>query len=319
MKRVLLIVLSIVLIAAFALTGCEQKNEDIKDEDVKDEDVKDEDAKDEDTKDEVVRISHKEYTEQRITGQLMAVLLESKGFEVKVTELAGTMLNFNALKSEQTDLYAEFTGTAYGAILDQTETLGIQETYDYVKKEFEDQFGITWLKPLGWNNTYVLSLRPETIEKYGLKTIDDLVGVSSELVLGCDKEVQNRADALPGLMAAYQGLEFKKVVAMDQGLTYAALDNKDIDVNVSYSTDGRIAKFGLVNIEDNKNFFPPYYVTPILRMDYAEEHPDVVKALEELAGLGSEADLQKYNLMVDEGADPKEVATTMLQEAGLID
>lgn len=294
MKRIVMVLLATMLIATFGFTGCAKK-------------------------DEVVRISHKEYTEQRITGQVMAVYLESKGFEVKVTELTGTMLNFVSLDNGDTDIYPEFTGSAYGAVLDQTEILGAQETYDFVKNEFEKHYGITWLEPLGWNNTYVLSVRPDTIEKYNLETIDDLVAVASELVMGCDKEFQNRADGLPGLKDAYAGLEFKNVVPMDQGLTYAALNNGNIDVNISYSTDGRIAKFGLVNLNDSRNYFPPYYVTPILKMDYAESHPDVVAALEELGGQWTEADMRKYNLMVEEGGDAKEVAISMLQDAGLIE
>lgn len=293
MKKGLLVVLAVLLIASFALAGC--------------------------GKSDVIRITHKEYTEQRLTGQIMSVYLESKGFETKVTELTGTMLNFSALDNGDSDIYAEFTGSAYGAILDQTEIIGVQETYDYVKREFEKQYKITWLKPLGWNNTYVLSVRPETAEEHDIKTIDDLIAIAPELIMGCDKEFQNRADGLPGLKEAYPGLEFKNEVAMDQGLTYAALDNGDIDVNVSYSTDGRIAKFGLVNIEDNKNFFPPYFVTPILKMDFAEKNPEVVKALEELGGNWTEADMQKYNLMVDEGEDARKVAELMLKDAGLIE
>jgi len=143
--------------------------------------------------------------------------------------------------------------------------------------------------------------------------------VAPDMVMGCDDEFQNRADGLPGLKEAYPGLEFKDEVAMDQGLTYAALKNGEIDVNVSYSTDGRIAKFDLVNLEDNRNFFPPYYVTPILRMDYAEENPGVVEALNELGGHWNDEAMQQYNLAVDEGADARETATQMLKDAGLIE
>lgn len=267
----------------------------------------------------LVRITHKNYTEQRLTGQLLSVYLESKGFETTVDELAGTMLCFNALKNENVDVYAEFTGSAYGAVLHQTEILGTQETYDYVKKECEEQFGITWLKPLGWNNTYVMSVKPETQEKYGLKTLSDLTAVSGELILGTDTEFPNRQDGLIGLKEAYEGLAFKEVKSMDQGLTYGALNNDEIDVNTSYSTDGRIAKYGFVNLEDDKNFFPPYYVTPIIRMDYAEANPEVIKALEELGGHWNEEEMQKYNLSVDEGADARDVATQMLKDKGLIE
>lgn len=266
-----------------------------------------------------VKIAHKNYTEQRVTGELMSLYLESKGFKTKVSELAGTMLCFNALKSEDVDVYAEFTGTGYGTILKQTDVLGVDETYDYVKTHFEKEFGITWLSPLGWNNTYVLSVAPETAAKYNLTKISDLVPLAGDMVLGSDAEFSNRTDGLAALEKTYTGLKFKDTKSMDQGLTYQALVDGKLDVNVSYSTDGRISKFGLVNLKDDQNCFPPYYVTPILKMDYAEKNPEVVAALEELANLWTAEEMQKYNLMADEGATPKEVATMMLQEKGLID
>ncbi|MCG8485674.1 MAG: glycine/betaine ABC transporter substrate-binding protein [Clostridia bacterium] len=295
MRKIIPLVFAALLIIALFLVGCSTKGDD------------------------VIQITHKDYTEQRITGQLLSVYLESKGFETEVTELSGTMLCYTALRQGEVDVYAEFTGSAYGAILDQTEIIGVQETYDYVKQRCEDEHGITWLKPLGWNNTYVLSVRPETQEEYGLTDISSLIAVAPELVMGCDDEFLNRADGLPGLKEFYPGLEFKDEIPMDQGLTYAALRGGELDINVSYSTDGRIAKFGLVNLEDNKNFFPPYYVTPILRMDYAEDNPKIVEALNELGGHWSDTDMQKYNLMVDEGQNARDVATLMLQDAGLID
>jgi len=233
MKKLLSLVFIVLLIASLLLVGCKKE-------------------------DNVINITHKDYTEQRITGQLLAVYLESKGYETEVSELSGTMLCYTALRQGDVDIYAEFTGSAYGAILDQTEILGIQETYDYVKQRCEDEHGITWLQPLGWNNTYVLSVRAETAEEYGLTDISSLVAAAPELIMGCDDEFLNRADGLPGLKEFYPGLEFKQEVPMDQGLTYAALRDDEIDVNSSYSTDGRIAKFGLVNLNDDKNFFPPY-------------------------------------------------------------
>lgn len=269
-------------------------------------------------KDQVVTVGHKDFTEERLMGKLMSNYLKSKGFKTKEVELSGTMLNFTALKNGDVDVYPEYTGTAYGAILDQSEILGVDETFDYVKNKFEEKFGITWLNPFGFNNTYVLSVQEDTIKKYNIKTLDDLIAVAPEMSIGCDREFQNRADGIPGLMQAYPGLKFKKIIPMDQGLTYAALNNGDIDINVSYSTDGRIAKFNLKNLEDSRSYFPPYYLTPIVRVKYAEEHPKVTKALEELGNNWTEAEMQQYNLMVDEGKTTNEVANLMLKDAGLI-
>jgi glycine betaine/choline ABC-type transport system substrate-binding protein len=234
-----------------------------------------------------------------------------------VTEFGGTLLCYEALKNGQMDLYAEFTGTAYGAILQQTETLGVQETYDYVKQACEERDGITWLEPLGWNNTYVLSVRKETAEELGIKTISDLVPHAKDMVLGGDNEFMARQDGLLGLKEMY-GIEFAKEMPMDQGLTYEALRNGDLDINSSFSTDGRIAKFNLFNLEDDKHFFPPYYVTPILRMDYADEHPDLVELLNKLGDQFNDEELQQINLRIDEGEDAREVATEVLKDKGLI-
>lgn len=267
---------------------------------------------------EVIKIATKNYTEQRLTGQLLSVYIEENSdYDTTVTEFGGTMLCYEALKNGQMNLYAEFTGTAYGAILQQTETLGTQETYDYVKKECEQRDGITWLEPLGWNNTYVLSVRAETAQELGLKTISDLVPYAKDMVLGGDNEFMARQDGLLGLKEAY-GIEFGQEMPMDQGLTYQALANGDLDVNSSFSTDGRIAKFNLVNLEDDKHFFPPYYVTPILRMDYADTHEDLVELLNKLGGQFTDEEMQQLNLRVDEGEDARDVATEVLTEKGLI-
>ncbi len=293
-RNPIMILAMLVLPMVFLLSGCGTKNDD------------------------TIRIVHKNYTEQRLLGEVMSVYLDDKGFKTEVSELGGTMLAFNALDSGEVDLYAEYTGSGYGGILKQTETLSPDDTYNYVKTNFEEIYGITWLEPFGFNNTYVLSVTQETADKYGLTKMSDLIPYAPEMTVGCDLEFASRVDGYPGMLEAYEGLEFKDLKSMDQGLTYQALADKELDVNVSYSTDGRIAKFNLVNLEDDKSFFPPYYVTPIMKIAFAEENPDVVAALLELAGQFSVEDMQKYNLMVDEGEDARAVATIMLTDKGLI-
>ena len=270
-------------------------------------------------KGDTIRIVHKNYTEQRLMGQMMSVYLESKGYKTEVSELGGSMLCFNALNNGDADMYPEYTGTGYCLILKQTDIMSAEETYDYVKERFEKEYGITWLKSFGFNDTYVLSVTEETKNKYNLNTISDLIPIAGDMVIGSDSEFGNRADGLPGMIKTYEGLEFKELKSMDQGLTYQALVDGELDVNVSYATDGRIAKYGLKNLEDDKGFFPPYYVMPIMKMDYAKNNPEVVKELEALENQWSNEDMQNYNLMVDEGSDPKEVATLMLRDKGLID
>ena len=299
MKRTGLILLAIMLLATGMMAGCGQSADQ--------------------KEDMVVQIGHKNYTEQRLGGQMLAVIIEATtDYTTEVTEFGGTMVCFEALKNGDIDVYPEYTGSAYSAVLEQSETLSPQETYDYVKQAYEERYGITWLGDMGWNNTYVLSVTPDTAAELGVTTVSELIPYASEMLLGCDNEFLGRVDGLPGMKEAY-GIEFKEVLPMDQGLTYAALRDGEIDVNVSYSTDGRIAKFNLVNLEDDLSFFPPYYLAPILSMEYKDAHPAVVAALALLDGQFSVADMQKYNLMIDEGGDAREVAIQALQDKGLID
>ncbi|MGD1821241.1 MAG: glycine betaine ABC transporter substrate-binding protein [Pleomorphochaeta sp.] len=265
-----------------------------------------------------ITVVHKNYTEQRIVGEAIGIFLESKGFETEVKELGGTLLCFNAIKNGDADMYCEYTGSAYGSIFNQTDNIGPEATYNYVKERCEEEYGITWLGPLGFNDTYVFSTTQELVDKYNLETISDLAPIADQLVLGGDQEFPVReGDGLPAVVRTY-GFEFKEYKGMDQGLTTQALIEGQIDINTYYSTDGRIAKYGFVNLVDDKNVFPPYYVTPIMKTEYADEHPEVVEALNELTNKFTESDMQKYNLMVDEGGSVKDAATKMLSDKGLI-
>jgi glycine betaine/choline ABC-type transport system substrate-binding protein len=105
---------------------------------------------------------------------------------------------------------------------------------------------------------------------------------------------------------------------MDQARTYQALVDGKTDINASYSTDAEIEQFGLVNLIDDKNYFPPYYVSPLLKVSFAEKHPELVDDLNALGDLWTEKEIAQYNYMVDQGEDPRAVAELMLREKGLL-
>ena len=266
----------------------------------------------------IIKIAHRSFAEQRILGQLLAVYLESKGYKTEVSEYPGIKQSFNELQSGNVDVYAEYTGTLYTNILNQTKTLSKYETYNYVKNSLEKEYGITLLNPLGWNNTYVLSVRPETAETFRLQRISDIIPVSHQLVLGSDELFANRKDGLIGLLDMYHGLNFKGIRPMNQALTYQALIDGITDINASYSTDAEIEEFGLINLIDDKNYFPPYYVSPILKISFAEKNPEVVAALNDLGDRWTEKEIAQYNYMVDQGQDPRAVAEMMLRDKGLL-
>jgi len=269
----------------------------------------------------VIKIGHKNYTEQRIVGQLFAKIIEAKTeYETDVTEFGSTSIVFGALQEGEVDLYGEYTGTAYAAQLSESGLKDPQKVYDYVKESFEEEFNLYWLNELGFNNTYTFSVRPEVAEEYNLETISDLTEVSDELVLGAVMEFIEREDGLPGVKQHYGGFEFEDVTALDPGLRYNAVEQGDVDVIDAFSTDGKIVVYDLKVLEDDKQFFPPYFAAPVVTEELYNEYPEVVEVLNELNQIATDKDMQELNYKVgEEGMNPEDVAEEFLREKGLIE
>ena len=123
-----------------------------------------------------VTVGGKQFTEQEILGQIMAIMIECN-LDVKVIRklnLGGTMICFNALKTGDLDLYPEYTGTGLVNILKHRVISDPNEAYKTVRQEFLERYNLIWLKPFGFNNTYTLTMRREHTEKLGIVTISDL-------------------------------------------------------------------------------------------------------------------------------------------------
>jgi len=126
-----------------------------------------------------ITVGSKHFTEQEILGELMAILIEHKtdlAVQRKLN-LGGTMICFNALKAGDLDLYAEYTGTGLVNILNRDVISDPDEAYGTVKTEFEDKYGLIWLEPLGFNNTYTLTMRAAHARELGIETITDLAAL----------------------------------------------------------------------------------------------------------------------------------------------
>lgn len=267
-----------------------------------------------------IRIGHKNFTEQRILGQMFALLIEEHtNYKTDVKEFGSTSLVFEALKNNQIDISGEYTGTAYAAILNQNELKEPQAIYDYVKKEYAEQFQINWLEPIGFNNTYTFSVRKEIAEQYNLKTFSDLAEAAPNLRLGVTMEFLEREDGLPGVKKVYGGFEFKEEKALDPGLRYTAIAENEVDVIDAFSTDGKIVEYNLTILEDDKQFFPPYFVAPLIHQESAKNYPEIVEVLLKLKNQISDEEMQELNYKVDEKRIPEaKVAEEFLKAKGLI-
>ncbi|WP_455716978.1 ABC transporter permease/substrate-binding protein [Anaerosporobacter sp.] len=269
----------------------------------------------------VITIGSKDFTEQVILANMFADLIEEET-DITVereTNLGGTKVTFSALTSGNIDLYFEYTGTAYGDTLKYPPITDMEEVYKTVKEDFKGKYNIDVLKQMGFNNTYVLAVKEETAQKYKLKTISDLKNVASNLTVGTTFEFLNRGDGLPGLTKHY-GFEFKDTVGLDGAARYIALINNETDVVDAYSTDALLKKFELVTLEDDEEFFPPYYAIPVVRSEIVEEYPEIVPIIEELGSKLTDEVMIELNYQVDElQMEPDVVGRKFLVENGFIE
>lgn len=140
--------------------------------------------------------------------------------------------------------------------------------------------------------------------------------LTSGVRAGFDPEFYGRQDGYAGLQEAYD-LSFNTSL-MNASLMYTAIREGQVDVISGYSTDGRIKAYDLVPLEDDQHVFPPYYSTPIIREETAIEHPEVVEALNRLAGRLNESLMTELNYRVDFNKEsPVEVAKDFLKSINL--
>ena len=268
-----------------------------------------------------ITIGSKDFSENIILGEMFAQLIENRT-ELDVNRklnLGGTFVCFEAVKKGEIDLYTEYTGTGLSAILEREVIYDPDEAYRVVSEEFDKQFGVTWLEPLGLNNTYAIAVSNEVYEEYGIETYSDLAKVSNNLVFGGGYEFHNRQDGFEGLVDLY-GMEFKgEPVKMEISLKYQAIGNGDIDVTDAFATDGPIRKYNLKVLEDDKGFFPPYYASAIIKNETMEKYPELEGLLNELGGQIDDPTMIELNYLVDvEGKSIESVAEDFLKSKGLI-
>lgn len=267
----------------------------------------------------MIIVGSKGFTEQTILGNMVAFLMENNGFKVdRKIGLGGTVICHEALVRGDINVYVEYTGTALMAILKKPLIKDSEEVYKVVKKEYEEIFKLTWLKPWGFNNTFVVVMRKADADRLKIKKISDLKPYAKDFIIGGSIEFFARDDAYPGLIKHY-GMKFKDQKPMDFGLVFKAIAEKQVDVTMATATDGRIPAFNLVFLEDDLKFFPPYYAAPVVRDDLLAKAPQVADILNKLAGKIDDMTMASVNYEVDgKRQTAEEVARDFLKSKNLI-
>lgn len=246
-----------------------------------------------------VVVASKDFTESVLLSEIVAQLLEARGVAVERNFELGGNLAHDALRSGKVDLYPEYTGTAYTAILHHQPISDPRAVYDRVQAEYATQFKVELSPPIGFDNTFAILVRGAEARRLHLKTISDSVRYTREWHAGFGQDFMSRADGYPGFVKAY-GLQFaEQPKEMDLSLTYLALSSGKVDLIAGNSTEGRIAALDLFQLEDDRHYFPPYEAVYLVREDARAGNPILGEVLARLANAISTDDMRRLNYEVD--------------------
>jgi len=268
-------------------------------------------------------VSGKAFTEQQIMTAMTVALLKAKGFTPERKAGMGTAAVRSALENGQVDVYWEYTGTGLQVFNKITDKFATPEDAYKKIKEVDAAKGIVWLNMSAANNTYAFAMNADDAKKMNLVTMSDLakaVKGGAKITFASNAEFYSRPDGLPGWQQAY-GFEFDRdnVKRMDTGLVYQALKDRQVDSGVVFATDGRIPAFNFVVLKDDKNYAPPYNMTPVVRKEILDKNPKLADALNALSAKLNNETMAKLNASVDvDKKTPEEVAEAFLKQNGLI-
>ena len=267
-----------------------------------------------------ITIGSKDFTEQYIVAEMYAQLLEEEGFAVeRKLGLGGTPVAQATMLSGDIDLYPEYTGTGLLTVLKEPVETDAEVVYEIVADGYLELFNFVWLDPAPMNNTQALAVSRSLAEERDLYTISDLAAQAGDLIMIGPAEFTEREDGLPGLKLNYGEFELQEYKAVEKGLRYAAIQDGQADVVVAFGTDGEIAAFDLIVLEDDQGMFPPYQVAPVINGDVVETYPEIADILNPATGLLTNEVMQQLNYQVSgEGQEPAAVAREFLVANGLL-
>ena len=278
-----------------------------------------------------IKIGVKNFTEQFVVGNLMAILLENRGYDVQLTTGMSSTVLREAIESGNIDLCMHYTGTqwmTYTGHVFKGETPGEM----YAKASASDEVrGLVWLNPIWCNNTYAIAVNRAFAEENNIYTLsafgDYVTEKNGEVPLATTFEFYARPDGLIGMQVHY-GFAFNPqyITPVLPGLTFESLAEGRSVATMVFGTDSAVVKYNWVVLQDDKNFWPPYDLAPVVRAEVLEANPGLEDVLNELTAAFSQdpaearAEMTALNAKVDiDLMEPEDAAAEWLQAKGLID
>ena len=260
-----------------------------------------------------LRIGAKTFTEQYILAELLALQVRREtGLDAEIVGSLGSTVAFDALRSGDLDVYVDYSGTIWATIMKRGGSFATRDgVLEEVSAFLAREHGIRVVGALGFENTYALGMLATRAAELGVGRIGDLAPLAQHLEIGGDYEFFQRAE-WAALVETY-GLRFRSQRSMDSALMYQAVAEGQVDVISAFSTDGRIAAYGIVLLADERGVIPPYDAIVLAGPGVATRAPQALEALGRLEGTIDASTMQRLNLAVDrDGRAPGDVARELL-------
>ena len=275
-----------------------------------------------------VAVGSKNFSEQVLLGKIAVILLRSAGADsTDLTNIPGSASARSAQTEGQVDLEWEYTGTAWIDDLGHEQGIPDEEKqYQAVRDEDLEKNGLVWLPPAPMNNTYGFAATKETAQRLGVEKLSDLKDIPvEERTLCVESEFANRNDGLEPMLEAYDiplGSEVPRdnLKTLDTGAIYSATAKGTCNFGEVFTTDGRIKALDLQVLEDDRNFFPAYNVSVVIREEVLDEHPHIEELFAPVTEKLDDETLIELNAQIDvEGREPADVAFEWLRSEGFIE
>lgn len=274
-----------------------------------------------------IAFGSKDFTEQKVLGQIAVQYLRSQGADVwDQTGLVSSQAVRGSLERGDINANWEYTGTAWITYLGHSDPIAdTEKQFRAVKEEDERKNDLAWIDPAPLNNTYAFAIKRAKAEELGIAKLGELKALiaspkGKDLTFCVESEFANRPDGLPGLQKKY-GLRIPKdrIKRLDTGLIYSQTGNGVCTFGEVFTTDGRVEGLDLLPLEDDRKFFPIYQAALNLRGDLLKEHPEIERVMKPVADKLTTREMQRLNARVDiEGVLPDKVAREWLRDEGFV-
>lgn len=267
------------------------------------------------------------FSEVSILGHMVGQLIEEyTDLDVTYHDAMSTVPFANAVESGEIDLGLSYDGTLLSTLLgyDPSDVPKGKDLFEWANQKGKEDRGLMLTGNLGFENTYALGVKRDFAEKNDIKSISDLKPYTENLTFGAEHEFFDEEGTVRFKpFNKYYGIKWKDSKSMELAYKYSAIDSNNIDVTMVYTTDGLNVKSDLAMLEDDKNFFPQYYGSFLVRdgvyKEFAETAPNLKKVLTMLNGKIDNETMTQMNYQADvEGKDPDDIAREFLVKEGLI-